>query len=165
MNEIKIIFCVVIGALLANFITYVGYSYFVENNDNGSNKILETSNKNQKSETYHELKSPKINITIKNDSYNQLTCGNMKENKFNNFLSLDGKTERSYENIDEGEYMGCSIAIDSRSSTTLNWFRAVTPGVYTLLIEQVECKTCTGTDHAWATIVVTPNGKREYQPI
>ncbi|MGZ6416834.1 MAG: hypothetical protein ACXVDW_21820, partial [Bacteroidia bacterium] len=103
--------------------------------------------------------------TIKNDSYNQLICENMKENKVNNFLTLDGKKERSYENIDEGEYIGCSIAIDSRSSTTLNWFRAVTSGVYTLSIEQVECKTCTGTDHAWATIVVTPNGKREYQPI
>lgn len=164
MNEIKIITCIVVGVLLANFITYVSYSHFVANNG-GSNNILEASNKTQKSEVYHELKAPKINITIKNDSYNQLICENIKENKVNNFLTLDGKKERSYENIDEGEYIGCSIAIDSRSSTTLNWFHAVTSGVYTLSIEQVECKTCTGTDRAWATIVVTPNGKREYQSI
>ena len=163
MNAIKIILCVVVGVLLANFITYIGYKYLIENNNHELNKNLEISSKNKNSKIYSELRSPKINITLRNDSDNQLTCGNAKDEKFNSFLSLNAKEERNYENIDEGEYIGCSIKIDNRSSTILTWFHAISPGVYTLLLEQVECKTCTGTDHSWATIVVNPNGQREFQ--
>ncbi len=165
MSAIKIILCIVVGVFLANFMTYIGYNYLTATNNHGLNKFLEISNKNQNGESYSELRSPKINMTIRNGSNNQLTCGNLKDEKFNGFLSLNGKEERNYENIDEGEYIGCNIKIDNRSSTILTWFHAVSPGVYTLSLEQVECKTCTGIDHSWATIVVNPNGQREYRQI
>jgi hypothetical protein len=165
MSAIKIILCVIVGVILANFITYIGYKYLIETNNYGLNKNLEISSKNQNGDIYSELRPPKINITLRNGSNNQLTCGNAKDEEFNGFLSLNGYEERNYENIDEGEYIGCNIKIDNRSSTILTWFHAISPGVYTLLLEQIECKTCTGTDHSWATIVVNPNGQREFQKI
>jgi hypothetical protein len=111
------------------------------------------------------LQAPKINITIRNGSKNQLTCGTLKDNKFNGFLYLEGKRERNFEAINEDEYIGCSIRIDDRSNTILNWFTVTASGDYTMLLEQVACKTCKGTDKAWANIVVRPNGKREYRDI
>ncbi|MDO9046116.1 MAG: hypothetical protein Q7U66_00070 [Methylobacter sp.] len=89
----------------------------------------------------------------------------MAGDQYISFLTLDGKKERSYDNIEEGQYIGCSISIDNRSSTFLNWFHAASPGVYTLLIEQVECRTCKGIDHTWSTIIVNPDGKRIFRPV
>ncbi|WP_340124427.1 hypothetical protein [Methylobacter svalbardensis] len=165
MNETKLIFCIVIGVLLANGITYAGYSYLTERNSTGLPKNIKISEKSQNNQSFNELKAPRVSVTIKNDSYNQLICEKIEENKAINFLTLDGKKERSYENIAEGEYIGCSIAIDNRSSTFLNWFHVTSSGVYTLLLEQVECKTCQGIDHTWGTIVITPNGERKYKPV
>ncbi len=162
MSEIKLIFCVVIGVLVANFLTYYGYESLNDVNKNELIKSLDISRKKQNNESFSELKAPKINITLKNGSFNQLNCGQIKESQYSHFLSLNGKNERSYENIDEGEYIGCSFNIDNRSSTILHWFHVVSPGVYTLLFEQVECQTCIGIDHTWATIIVDPNGKKEY---
>lgn len=161
MSEIKLIFCVVIGVLVANFLTYYGYINLNEIYKEELINSFDISKKKQNNESFNELKAPKINITLKNDSFNQLNCGQMKESQYNHFLSLNGKSERSYENINEGEYIGCSFNIDDKSSTILHWFHVVSPGIYTFLFEQIECKTCTGRNYTWATIVITPNGERQ----
>lgn len=108
---------------------------------------------------------PKLNITIKNDSYNIANCGVMRENKFVNFLQLNGKQEKNYKDIEKPELIGCQIKIHyNKNKTFITWFDAVSSGVYTLLYEKIECKTCTGINHTWATIVIKPNGERIYQP-
>jgi hypothetical protein len=167
MSEIKLIFCVVIGVLTANFLTYYGYSYLTATQSNELAKHLNVSKKNPTYENLNEdfenIKKPRISVTIKNDSNNQLTCGKMLRNQYISFLTLDGKKKRSYDNVEEGQFIGCQIRIDDRSSTILNWFYATSPGTYALTIEQVECKTCQGIDHTWATIVITPNGERTYR--
>lgn len=107
---------------------------------------------------------PILKITIKNGSDNQFSCGVMRDNKFVSLLQLGGRGEGRYEKIGKVERIGCSINIDNKSSTALTWFNAST-GVYTLLLEKVECKICKGIDHTWATIVVSPNGERIYQSV
>lgn len=86
----------------------------------------------------------------------------MKDGNYNGFLILDGKQERSFENIKEGEYIGCSIKIDEKSTTILNWFYVTESGIYQLLLEKIECKTCTERNYTWSTTVVHPDGHREY---
>ena len=161
MNAIKIILYNMLGTLLAIIISYYLYYNLIKLNNDELTKNTEIQNKN--SEVYNELQPPKINVTIKNGSDNQLTCGNYEEHKYNAFLSLNGREERNYKDINEGEFIGCSFRIDNNSSTILTWFHLVSKCTYTLLFEQVECKACKGTNHSWATIVVNPNGQREYR--
>jgi hypothetical protein len=169
MSEIKLIFCVVIGVLTANGLTYYGYKYLTEDKNKELVKPVNVSKTSQTFKDFHEdfenVKKPRITVTIRNDSDNQLNCGKMVGNQYISFLTLDGKKERTYDNVEEGQFIGCNIAIDGRSSTILNWFHATSPGVYAMTIEQVECKTCTGRNYTWSTIVVNPNGKRIYQPV
>ncbi len=87
MNAIKIILCVVVGVLLANFITYIGYKYFIENNNHELNKNLEISSKNQNSKIYSELRSPKINITLRSCLVNRfLLKSRIFDNKLRNVV-------------------------------------------------------------------------------
>lgn len=169
MSEIKLIFCVVIGVLTANGLTYYGYKYLTENKNKELVNPVNVSKTNPASENFHEdfenVKKPRITVTIRNDSDNRLACGKMAGSQYVSFLTLDGKKERTYDNVEEGQFIGCNIAIDERSSTILNWFHAASPGVYAMTIEQVECKTCTGRDYTWSTIVVNPDGKRIYRPV
>jgi len=162
MNEIKLIMCIVIGVFLANIASLAGYEYFKANRHQENKSVSKLSIKNQAIKSYSQLEAPKINITINNGSTNQLHCGTMKDGNYNGFLILDGKQERSFENIKEGEYIGCSIKIDEKSTTILNWFYVTAPGIYQLLLEQVECKTCTGRNYTWSTTVVHPDGHKEY---
>jgi len=78
---------------------------------------------------------------------------------------LKGNESREFNGIKEGEYIGCSISIDDRSSTILNWFYVTESGVYMTLLEQVECKECNGRNYAWATVVIKPNGERIYRDV
>lgn len=165
MNSIKLIVCITFGVLLGNSITFLGYKYFLETDKQVIAENKETPIKTTNVEVYKDLEPAKINITLKNGSDNELECGKMMGNDFESFLIIGGREERSYENIKEGEFIGCNIKIDGRSSTILTWFNATRPGVYTFLLEQVECKTCKGTNERWATFVVNPNGQREYQQL
>ncbi len=169
MNEMKLIFCVVIGVLTANGLTYYGYNYLTDDKNKELVKHLNVAKKNPTYENFHEdfktAKKPRITVTIRNNSDNQLSCEKMVGEQYISFLTLDGKKERTYDNVEEDQYIGCSIAIDERSSTILNWFHATPPGVYAMTIEQVECKTCTGRNYTWSTIVINPDGKRIYRPI
>ena len=160
---IKYILSIVIGVVLANMITFIGYKYYAENKVQEIRQIFQPSKQSQSVQHYTELLPSKINITIKNGSNKQLNCNNYKNNQLTSFLILEGKDERNYENINEGEYIGCSIAIDGGSSTILTWFYAISSGVYTFLLEPVACVKCNGNDHYWATIVVKPDGQREYR--
>lgn len=166
MNELKIILCSMIGCLLAIGIVYSLYPNLIPQNKNTSNttppnKTVEVSNNSQNTQVYDELLPPQINITIRNGSYNELSCLNYAKNKMQTFLTLNGKQERSYQNIKEGEYIACDFKIDNRSTTILHWFHLKSAGTYTLLLEQVECKTCTGRNYTFGTILVTPDGKKE----
>lgn len=174
MSEIKIVLYIVISVLLANSINFIGYNYLTKTNEYKLNQVLEIltknqsneiSRKNQDSEIYNGFNKQKLNVTIRNESFNELTCGNMQGNTFNSFLHLDRKQERNFINIEEGESIGCQIKIDDSRHTILNWFNIKSSGVYSLLLEEIECLTCKGVDHALATIVVHPNGKKEYRKL
>lgn len=159
MGAFKIILCVVIGGIIANSITYFGYRYF-EGDISKINRMTESPTSNGK--VYNGLKSPKINITIRNETDNQLNCNKYVGNTVKAFLLLEGREERNYENIEEGEFIGCSIATSASTYTILDWFNITQPGIYALALEQVECEQCGGKRLAWTTVVTKPNGEKIY---
>jgi hypothetical protein len=174
MDAIKVILCSMVGFLLAIGIIHILYPNLILQNTNTPitltastpntsppSKVVEVSNSTPNTQVYNELAPPKIDITIKNGSDNELGCYNYEKGKTQSFLMLNSKEERSYQNIREGEYIACSFKIDNRSTTTLHWFRLKSTGTYTLLFEQVECKTCQGRNYTFGTVLVTPDGQKE----
>jgi hypothetical protein len=95
MSEIKLIFCVVIGVLMANGLTYYGYKYLTEDKNKELVKPVNVSKTKPDSENFHEdfdnVKKTRIIVTIRNNSENQLTCGKMVGSQYVSFLTLEEK--------------------------------------------------------------------------
>jgi hypothetical protein len=109
--------------------------------------------------TRSTLDPQKINFTIKNGTVHKLVCVKQIEGKTVTFLTLNQYETKDYENINENEYIGCNLGIDSSGSTFLTWFH-VRSEAYTMLLEKVPCgDICKGVKERWATVVMTKKGE------
>lgn len=164
MNGAKITQYFIACVLIVDSISYFAYRQLGNTiNNSEANAVLETPEQDSSGTVYNGFNTPKLNVTIKNGSGNRLICLSYQNKEPKQFLSLEGKQERQFENIDEGEYIGCSISTGKDTSTILNWFHITSPGTYTLSLEIVECKTCTGQKSGVSTVVTKPNGEKEYR--
>lgn len=157
MSELKIILCVIIGGLIANSISYFAYKE-IEKNIHSEENENSTESKAKESKNYIEPPKLGINIIIKNNSTNKLSC---VDKNVNNFLNLHWSESKNYIDMEKNAFIGCNIVIDDRSTTILNWFHITLPGVYQLSMESTYCDKCP-TKQRWATIVTKPNGERGY---
>ena len=166
MYYIKQIGCVIVGTLIANYLWFqLLPRYSVQISSASVNSTMLPTNSPAlvaATPAYTNFdQKHQISVTLKNASLNVLSCEKYLQGKYEMFMHLNGGDERTYNEIEEGQYIGCSIQINSGSSTILNWFNLFTPGVYSFSLERVPCLTCKeGITQTYATVVTDPKGKR-----
>jgi hypothetical protein len=165
MYFLKLIGCVIVGTLITNYLWFrilPQYSVQISSASLNSTKLptnIPTAVEPTSAYTNFDQKH-QISVTLKNASLGVLTCEKDTQGVRDSFMHLPGGVERTYNDIEEGQYIGCSVQIDSRSSTILNWFNLLTPGVYSFSLERVPCSSCKGVTHSYVTVVTSPTGKR-----
>ena len=153
MSAFKIIICSTIGTLIALLIMRIVPNLITQQ------VFVNTATKPQPTTTISTLNPQKISFTIKNGTVQKLVCVKQIEGKTVTFLTLNQYETKDYENINENEYIGCNLGINSGGSTLLTWFH-VRSEEYTMLLEKVPCgDVCKGVKERWGTVVMTKKGE------
>jgi hypothetical protein len=156
MTPVKTTICVVIGVLIANLMTHLAVTYAPQI------KLQPAQAQQTAAITPASTFQPLVLSELRfiNNSGRNLSCVHMVNGNMEQFLSLSAHQERQYTHIKDSQTIGCSISIDERSSTILNWFPIQQAGTYTLHIQQVPCSKCKGRTTTWGTVVTKPGGEQ-----
>lgn len=163
MNALKVIICSTIGMLIALQIMRVVPNLNVQQLFTNKIQTMSAQTFTATTPIRNTLDPQKINFTIKNGTMHKLTCVKQIDGKTSTFLVLNQHEARSYENINENEYIGCNLGLEGLgtqgASTVLTWFH-VTSGTYMMLLNKVPCNNmCKGATERWGTVVMTERGE------